>query len=499
MQPTNRAGTIGHPPKVLIQPIPPKTVESVNPEQQKYDRLWETEGYRETAPGETLAMHFLEQAQPERDSEVIDFGCGTGRGALMLALFGNMKVRMLDFSPNCLDPEVAEACTTQGDRLSFQQHDLTKVIPISASYGFCCDVMEHIPPEDVQTVLKNILASAHHVFFGISTVPDNFGATIGEELHLTVQPMEWWAEQLTALGAVILWSKRYEEIGACAFYCSTWKDAGELVKTGILNVTESVLDEQVRQNVETGWNHVRPHDRQNREVVLLGGGPSLSEFSDKIKELRAAGCALVTTNGAYNWALEQGLTPSMQVVLDGREFNKRFVSPQVDTCWYCIASQAHPSTLEGLPHERTLLWHSGISESNEQLIRKRNDGWFFPVPGGSTVILRAIPLLRMLGYWRIHIFGFDSCVYNGTHHAYSQPENDKAITISVNCGGRIFDCVPWMVSQASEFRDLITFLGDEVELEVYGTGLIAHMLKTGASIADEELLKAGDAQRPEDA
>jgi hypothetical protein len=41
-------------------------------------------------------------------------------------------------------------------------------------------------------------------------------------------------------------------------------------------------------------------------------------------------------------------------------------------------------------------------------------------------VLRAFPLLRMLGYTQFHVFGFDSCVQeDGTHHAYPQPENDN--------------------------------------------------------------------------
>ena len=168
---------------------PAVTVKSTNPERQKYLQLWDNPAYREVAPGEQLAMHFLTQAKPPRDAELIDFGAGTGRGALMLALLGALKVQMLDFAPNCLDAEVAEACKTQPERIKFMVCDLTKEVPVSAAYGYCTDVMEHIPPEKVKRVLRNILASAQHVFFGIATRPDVMGETIGEELHLT--PIEF--------------------------------------------------------------------------------------------------------------------------------------------------------------------------------------------------------------------------------------------------------------------------------------------------------------------
>jgi len=450
-------------------------------EVDKYQKLWAGQRYRQASPGEQLALTFLEQAQPEKDAEVIDFGCGTGRGALALALFGGMRVKMLDFTSNCLDPEVAAACESQPTRISFKQHDLTKTIEESAAYGYCCDVMEHIPTVDVPFVLLNILGSAHHVFFNISTVPDRMGADIGEELHLTVKPTSWWLERLKEAGAVVHWSQTQPE--SCLVYCSAWKDAADLVKTGVINVSEDIINEQVRQNIEAGWVQASPFDRQDREIILLAGGPSMRTQVDKIKELRESGCALVTVNGAYGWALEQGLHPSAQIVLDAREFNARFTQPIHETCRYLIASQCHPSTLKDLPKERTYLWHSGLNEANEKLIAERGLP-YFPIPGGSTVVLRALPLLRMLGYARMHLFGFDSCVAEDAHHAYPQAENDKQTAIPVACGGRVFQCVPWQVSQASEFRDLVKFMGDEIELAVYGDGLIAHMLQTGADMFD---------------
>lgn len=469
------AGMAGFAPKVLIQPY--------NPEVSKYRKLWERAEYRAVSPGEHWAMEFLRQAHVERDATAIDFGCGTGRGALMLALMGGMKVTMLDFTENCLDPEVAQACQTQPDRLKFAVADLTQTIQHTAAYGYCCDVMEHIPTADVPAVLRNILMSAQHCFFAISTVDDVMGALIGEPLHLTVQPSSWWADRLREAGAVVHWHA--EQDGACAFYCSVWKDAADLIKTGRINTSEDVVNEQTRQNILAGWQPLRPHDLQEREVIVLCGGPSMNDCVDTIRGLRESGAALVTVNGAYEWALKHGLEPSVQIVLDAREFNARFARPVTPYTKYLIASQVHPKTLEGLPRERTFLWHSGVSDENEQLIRELQ-GNFFPIPGGSTVVLRAIPLLRMIGFHRLHLFGFDSCVRGSQHHAYAQPENNNEQTVPVTCGGQVFECTPWQISQASEFRDVVAFMGDEVECAVYGDGLIAAIIRTGADFSTKE-------------
>jgi hypothetical protein len=246
-------------------------------------------------------------------------------------------------------------------------------------------------------------------------------------------------------------------------------------------VPQETLDAQVMANILAGWTQAGPHDRQDRECILIGGGPSLPTQLAEIKALRAAGAALVTMNGSYAWALQKGLRPSAQIVLDAREFNARFVQPVLDDCKYLIASQAHPSTLDPLPRDRTWLWHAGISDAAEEAAR--SSGGFYPIPGGSTVMLRAIPLMRMLGFWRLHLFGFDSCVA-GRHHAYDQPENDHQQVVPVVIGGRSFECVPWMLHQANEFIGMVPMLGDEVELAVHGDGLIAHILATSAQLQE---------------
>lgn len=473
-----QAGTAGLAPSVLINPY--------NPERARYEKLWSEEEYRKNSPGEQMAMTFLSQARVENDADVLDIGCGSGRGGLMLALFGGMRVTLLDFAPNCLDPEVSQACQTQPDRIKFVTSDLVlQTIPVNAAYGYCCDVMEHIPTDAVPRVLRNILASANHVFFAISTVDDYFGPKVfGAPLHHTVRPANWWVDQIVSAGGVIHAHSEYD--GGCWIYCSAWKDAKDLLPDGVVNTDMAVVESQTTANIQANWNHVTPYVKQDRELILLAGGPSMNGCEETIRKLRSEGAGLVTVNGAYAWALRHGLEPSIQIVLDAREFNSRFTYPVTPYTKYLIASQVHPATLENLPKDRTFLWHSGISQKNEELVRDKT-GYFFPIPGGSTVVLRAIPLLRMLGFCQIHIFGFDSCVQDGgVHHAYDQPENDREPLISVTCGGRTFSCTPWMLSQASEFRDLVGFLGNEVELAVYGDGLISQMIATGATLSKQE-------------
>jgi 2-polyprenyl-3-methyl-5-hydroxy-6-metoxy-1,4-benzoquinol methylase len=159
-----------------------------------------------------VASLFCLCANPKRDDKVIDFGAGTGRGALKIHQMRGCKVAMLDFADNCLDSGVRDLLS---ERLTFQQADLTQEINVRGDFGFCTDVLEHIPPADIDAVLRNIFTAARNVFFQISTVPDHMGALIGHPLHLTVQPFDWWLQKLSAYGDVS-WSSDHTD--APVFY-----------------------------------------------------------------------------------------------------------------------------------------------------------------------------------------------------------------------------------------------------------------------------------------
>ena len=157
-------------------------------EADKYAAVWRYDAYRKNAPGEKCVFDAFKALGIKEGDTLIDFGCGTGRPARAFQEAG-IHVTAVDFAVNCLD---------EGVKVPFRQACLWNLPDdMIATYGFCTDVMEHIPPEKVDAVLANIrAATTDGVFFQIATRPDTMGRLIGRTLHLTVKSADWWAHRL---------------------------------------------------------------------------------------------------------------------------------------------------------------------------------------------------------------------------------------------------------------------------------------------------------------
>lgn len=159
-------------------------------EKEKYEKVWNFPQYRNHSPGERHVKTAINAMQIKPGSDLIDFGCGTGRPAQM---FKNMGITVLgiDFAANCLDPDVD---------IHFMISNLWEIPTcVVSDYGFCTDVMEHIPPEKVDEVLHRIWNACEKAcYFNIACFKDGFGRLVGKPLHLTVQSPDWWKSKLEA-------------------------------------------------------------------------------------------------------------------------------------------------------------------------------------------------------------------------------------------------------------------------------------------------------------
>lgn len=257
---------------------------------------------------------------------------------------------------------------------------------------------------------------------------------------------------------------------------------------GVLNVLPEKRLLNINSSIRRGLPQVRAHDPNDGVICIVGSGSSLSETLEELKELVEQGCFVVALNGSYEWLIQHGVRPRAMVIIDGRSFNARFLTERLDNCTYFLASQCAPEVFDAARGWNTYIWHclTGDDPADKTLL----DGYYLnswqPVAGGCTVGTRAIFLMRLLGFQKMHLFGLDSCKLDETGHANLQPENDQDETVRVVHAGKEFRCTSWQCEQALEFVDMIAVNGEHFQLSVHGNGLLAHILEVGG--ADDEAL-----------
>ena len=252
-----------------------------------------------------------------------------------------------------------------------------------------------------------------------------------------------------------------------------------------VNEDKEKIRANIKINIQRNLPQVRPYETQRDKVIGLAlGGPTLKETFPDLLEKRQNGMPVITVNGSHKYCMAGGLIPSAMIMLDSREFNNRFVYPLVEDCKYFISSQCHPSVFENLKDNKVWIWHCA-GDDNFDLLKEVYGEDYYPIMGGATIALRAVHLLRMLGFHKFEVYGFDSCII-GEHHAYKQPENDGEAVLDVMVSGKEFRCTAAHYHQAKEFVDMVSKTGEHYDLAVHGDGLISHIIKNPDSLKIKE-------------
>lgn len=156
-------------------------------EKDKYRRIWEKDEYRINSPGALSVAEFMTNVPWQQGDTVVDFGCGTGRAARIMRHMG-LKVWALDFCPTAIEtpPLTAPLEFIEANLWDLPQRERFDWI-------FSADVLEHLPEEKVQAALDGMARwTRKGGYLQIACFEDGCGNMIGEKLHLTVHPSNWW-------------------------------------------------------------------------------------------------------------------------------------------------------------------------------------------------------------------------------------------------------------------------------------------------------------------
>jgi GT2 family glycosyltransferase/2-polyprenyl-3-methyl-5-hydroxy-6-metoxy-1,4-benzoquinol methylase len=123
-----------------------------------------------------------------RGERIVEFGAGNGQLAAHLEKQGN-TVTAVEVSDVAF-ARIPVASKIQGDCLT---------LPLLGADAFdrfvSMDVLEHLTENDVRIVVREAARLARSLLVTVSTRPSGLLGPKGENLHLTVRPVEWWIAQ----------------------------------------------------------------------------------------------------------------------------------------------------------------------------------------------------------------------------------------------------------------------------------------------------------------
>jgi hypothetical protein len=106
---------------------------------------------------------------------VLDFGCGQG----------NMIVRLMEIFPNL---------KIQGYDPGVERYALLPTTPVDLIYS--ADVLEHIEPDHLVEVLKNLWNLGQYQYHNIACHPAKKKLPDGRNCHLIIEEPDWWIEKI---------------------------------------------------------------------------------------------------------------------------------------------------------------------------------------------------------------------------------------------------------------------------------------------------------------
>lgn len=247
-----------------------------------------------------------------------------------------------------------------------------------------------------------------------------------------------------------------------------------------LVVLGNTPDEQIARNIKINSAKPLPWvaalSAYDMPAVIVGGGPSIEDHIDDIRQLASDGFKVFAINGAARWLADNYVHVDSQVICDAKAETASLVDKR--SSFQYIASQCDPSTFEAC--DNPILWHLLIDDLETHLPDDRRQAGGYALVGGNVSCgLAALCLAYTLGHRTLHVFGLDSCHKDGASHAYRQEMNDNIPTVKVEWGGKSYTASVAMKQQAEDylpFANALKALGCTIEL--YGEGLLQAVART---------------------
>ena len=165
-------------------------------ERAKYERVYRDRNYRAVNQG----FELLKRAPWMKSAcdTFLDIGCGDGRTYFQMrpACVWN-GIDFVETLNGGIPLHLFHQCNLWDTALPVELASVEGWNSGKYDVGLCADVMEHIPPTKVESVLCNIAVLCRVCYFEIANYPSGFG-----DLHLTLQDCAWWLKTMRAISGV---------------------------------------------------------------------------------------------------------------------------------------------------------------------------------------------------------------------------------------------------------------------------------------------------------
>lgn len=464
------------------------------------DRHYGISGFQWTSKVDELRDHISKSRNDdEKDAPitVLDYGCG--QGSLGDALGRPDWLREYD-------PAVDG------------KSELPKTV---SDIVICTDVLEHIEPDKVDTVLKHINSCSRNlVFLSIATVPAEKVLPDGRNAHISLHDKKWWREKLESIPFLI--AEIQESNGWIQVLCSSTRELMDMINTSA--VSDTIRREQAFINCAKTPNrvnliNVKPHGGR---AVIVCYGPSLKNHWHLIpRERNLYGAKIVTVSGAHDFLISKGIIPDIHMECDPREHKGFFTKTPHPEVEYQMASCCHPKVIDNLMPHNLSLWHVFNSMEDLKIIEEGGpDPTNVLTGGGGSIGCRAVNVMYSQGYRSFSIYGFDCSFDRDEQHA--GPHSGKVQKVwAMKAGDRWFNTSGNMVYIARSFISNMSALyktsilngdplledGYPMQLDLHGDGLLQHLYRhpeydptkvnwqngNRVDSVEEELLEDGEA------
>lgn len=229
--------------------------------------------------------------------------------------------------------------------------------------------------------------------------------------------------------------------------------------------------------------HLPQLEPHNGVCTIVGAGPSVENFIDKIKEIRADGKNLVmAVNAMHQWLIANGIIPHIHVVFepDIEDLHNSLGGPPHPEVVYYVASHCPKEVWRKLTGYKQVLWHPFCPPQGYQRAIDRYFPGEFMVSGGYCTFFRSLTIATILGYRNFDLFGVDSSFENSSHiEGYENSDIEPKVKIFGRDPRteelREFTTQGGLAFQASEFMNFCAINQSGLRLRIHGDGLLRYL------------------------